>query len=117
MTDGSIDPRDQRRSDRKSPEGIVPVMNGITDERIGHIGNISCEGLMLIARIEPEPGSLFQFSFTLPDPQGNPAQFDVGAVCLWCTKASTPNTFWAGFEIMDIADADAQLLRETVTNL
>lgn len=108
---------DQRRSDRKSLDSVVPVTNAITGEQLGHIGNISAEGMMLIARSDLEEGHMFQICFALPEPSGDERAFNVGAICLWCSEASSPNTYWAGFEIMDISDDEALTLRSIITEL
>jgi hypothetical protein len=92
-------------------------MNAMTGEQMGHVGNLSAEGLMLIARMSVEPGLMFQICFSLPDPAGHEQAFNVGAICLWCSEASAPNTFWAGFEMMDMSDDEALTLRSIVTGL
>ena len=114
---GGADVNEHRRSDRKAPENVVPVVNTLTGEQMGHIGNLSVEGMMLIARMAIEPGLMFQICFSLADVAGKEQAFNVGAICLWCSEASAPNTFWAGFEMMDMSDEEALALRSIVTGL
>ena len=114
---GNVNVHEHRRSDRKAPENVVPVVNTITGEQMGHIGNLSAEGLMLIARMAIEPGLMFQICFSLPDLAGHVQAFNVGAICLWCSEASAPSTYWAGFEMMDVSDDEALILRSIVTDL
>jgi hypothetical protein len=110
-------PDNRRRSARETPGAIVPVVDGLTGERMGQIGNLSAEGLMLIAQNHIEQGSLFQMEFTLTDLGEKEHTFNVGALCLWCSVANSRSTFWAGFEIMDISERDAATLRDIVVHL
>ena len=115
--DQTPDTTDQRRYDRKAPSSVVPVIDALTGERMGQIGNLSPEGLMLIAQNFIEQGALFQIEFTLTDRDQQEHTFDVGAFCLWCSAAKSRDTFWAGFEIMDISEQDASTLRGVVVQL
>lgn len=113
--DHEHDPENLRRSDRKSPNGIVAVIDALTGDRIGQIGNLSAEGMMLISPNHIEQGALFQMEFSLIDQEDQQHHFNVGALCLWCSAASS--RFWAGFEIMDISEQDSETLRDIVVHL
>ncbi len=108
---------EQRRLDRKTLRPPVQVLDAMTGDRLGQIGNISSQGLMIIS---PDPigeGLLFQLNFSLPFDDGKQRAFTVGAHCLWCSEAESTGTHWAGFEIMDIAEDDAALLEDAVDRL
>ena len=115
--DETADSINRRRSAREAPSAVVSVVDALTGERIGQIGNLSAEGMMLIAQNHIEEGALFQIEFTLSDQGGQQHSFNVGALCLWCTAAQSRDTYWAGFEIMDISEQDAKILRELVAQL
>ena len=115
--DLSSNEQDQRRSDRKALSEVVTVLDGVTGDRMGQIGNLSTEGLMLITRNDVETDSLFQLNFTLVGPDDQAHDFNIGAVCIWCSPASSTNSYWAGFVIMDISEQDGKFFRDTVLTL
>ena len=116
MTNDQVDdPANQRRSDRKAPTNVVGVIDALTGDRIGQIGNLSAEGMMIISQHHIEPGAMFQMEFTLTDLNDQQHHFNVGSVCLWCSAASS--RFWAGFEIMDVSEQDAKTLLDIVIHL
>lgn len=106
--------REHRRSKRRDPEQPVPVTNVMTGEVIGQIGNLSPEGMMLIANREIRPDALYQFSFPLPIQHHAPIDLHVGMHEQWSEPASVPGQFWAGFRIVSISTEDQELLSEWV---
>ncbi|MEM9533102.1 MAG: PilZ domain-containing protein [Pseudomonadota bacterium] len=109
---------EQRASSRKSMSSIVPVFDAMTGERLGHIGNISSGGLMVICQKEVGDGHLYQLHFSVPqDDEDDASTFNVGAHCLWCSEAESTGTFWAGFEIIDISDDEASELEGMVLKI
>lgn len=113
-----LNPRDQRGAVRKTLSSIVQVFDTVTGERIGHIGNISESGVMIIGPAEMVEGNLYQMNFTLPEGDDGPSvTFHLGAHCLWCSEAESTGTWWAGFEIIDINDQDADTLSHIVVAL
>ncbi len=109
---------EQRSASRKELSTIVSVFDAMSGERIGHIGNISQTGMMIICQTQVGEDNLYQLSFTLPA-TGETAerQLNVGATCLWCSEAESTGTYWAGFEVIDIADEDAKVLEGIVVTL
>ena len=108
---------EQRRSDRKTLSSIVPVFDAMSGERIGHIGNVSAGGLMVICQIAVGEGHLYQLNFVLPEAEEPEQEFNVGAHCLWCSEAQSTGTFWAGFHIIDATDEEFESLEDIVLQL
>ena len=108
---------DQRRIDRKILRPPVLVFDAMSGERVGQIGNISSQGLMVICPNAVDEGLLFQLNFTLPADDRTTRSFTIGAHCLWCSEAESTGTYWAGFEIMDITEEDAEILEDAVDQL
>jgi hypothetical protein len=102
--------REQRRAPRKQAEETIPVNDTIAGDNIGHIGNLSRSGLMLISRREPVDEAIYQFRMYLPDGRGSGHTITVGAQEQWHEPAATPGQFWAGFRIISIDDEDARAL-------
>jgi PilZ domain len=107
---------EHRKSQRYQISDRVAVLNALTGQQEGVLGNLSVDGLMLIADHPLAEEGLFQLSFLLPDGTGAARLVEVGAQCLWCDSAASTGTFWAGFKIVDVSDQDqrhiAQLLAQ-----
>lgn len=108
---------EQRRTDRKRADTLITVTNVITGKRVGHIGNLSDSGLMLIS---PEPlreDALYQFRFDLPAGDRSRSQtVEVGAHEQWTEEATVPGQFWSGLRFIDISDADQAALQRWLRN-
>jgi hypothetical protein len=101
---------EQRRAKRKPPEEPIVVVNAMTGATIGRIGNLSVNGMMLIADGPIREDALFQFVFQLPDGKGSKVAIEVGMHEQWAEPANVPGQYWAGFRLIDIAPHDAEIL-------
>jgi PilZ domain len=106
--------REHRRSKRRNPEHPAPVINTMTGELLGQIGNLSPDGMMLIASREVKPDALYQMSFPLQDSHGRTVDIEVGMHEQWSERASVPGQYWAGFRVIAIAPQDQELLNDWV---
>ncbi len=105
---------EERRSPRIPVRDHLLVTDVMTDAPIGRIGNLSDSGLMLITDQTLPEEALFQLRFPLGE--GGPL-LNVGAQAMWIDAARTPGTWWAGFRIIDIAEADQQRLDRWLESL
>jgi hypothetical protein len=101
---------EHRRARRRGALSAIQVINSITAEPIGQIGNLSVDGMLLIANREMPDNALFQFEFELPVDGGVPRRFEIGVHEQWSEPASVPGQYWAGFRIIDIAPEDRTAL-------
>ena len=102
---------ENRRSRRKRAQDGIEVTNALTGKAIGFVGNLSVDGMLLMAQERLADNALFQFSFDLPGAGGAPAhRLEIGVHEQWSEPANTPGQFWAGFRIIDIAPADRTAL-------
>ncbi len=105
---------EQRRSRRKFVDGVVQVTNAMTGVVMGRVGNLSIDGMMMIANTPIRDDALFQVVFHLPDEQGRPTPLEVGMHEQWTEPANAPGQYWAGFRIIDIAPREFELLKSWV---
>jgi hypothetical protein len=103
---------EHRRSPRKPPGVIIQVTNTMTGDIIGRLGNVSAEGMMLVANRPVVEDALYQLSFHLPDEHGRLHPIEVGVHEQWTEEANVPGQQWVGFRIIDIAPGDTAVLRE-----
>ncbi|MBN8727764.1 MAG: PilZ domain-containing protein [Xanthomonadales bacterium] len=95
------DPR--RRNPRKRPHVALEVTDALTGEVVGRLGDLSLEGMMLIADAPVTEDALYQFVFHLPDPAGRLRRIEVGVHEAWTERASSDDRHWVGFRFIDIA--------------
>jgi hypothetical protein len=101
----------KRRSVRKRAAQAIVVSNSMNGESMGRIGNLSLDGLMLIASKPVIEEHYFQFSFPLTLRNGAAHKLEIGVQCLWAEQSRSANAHFAGFKIIDIADADIPPLK------
>lgn len=101
--------RESRRLYRRDVAGIVDVIDTMTDETIGHLGNLSVGGMLLIASVPLVDDALYQCRFVLPD--SGEVSVEVGAHMLWVHSASAPGQFWAGVRFLGLDPDTTRHLR------
>ena len=100
----------QRRAERKRATVNAIVTDVISGLPIGHLGNLSSTGLLLISAQAPRSEALYQVSMTLPGSGRLLAQsqpIEVGIQEQWHESAASSGQIWAGYRIVAITDADA----------
>ena len=102
---------EHRRSQRKRAHQAIQVNDAITGQQIGHVGNLSADGMLLISNRQVVDDALFQFSFHLPNvATGHVHQLEIGVHEQWSETANVPGLFWTGFRIIDIGPEDFDVL-------
>lgn len=102
---------DKRRLPRKRPDMPLQVTDMMTGDVVGRLGNVSLEGMMLIAQKPIQSDALYQFSFHLPDAHGRLHPVEVGVHEQWSDSGSMHGHAWIGFHFIDISPDDDALLR------
>ena len=103
---------EKRRLPRKRPDVALQVTDAITGEVVGRLGNVSMDGMMLVASTKIVEDGLYQFAFNLPDAHGRLHPIEVGVHESWMEAPSMQNQIWAGFRFIDISATDERMLRE-----
>ena len=102
----------KRKSARKPVAQVIMVTNSFSGESIGRVGNLSNEGVMLLAPKELPEEHYYQIGFSLGPANNN--KIEVGIQSLWCDQAKSANSYWVGCKIIDISPEDAELLHKWV---
>ena len=103
---------EHRRSPRKPPGVVIQVTNTLTGEIVGRLGNISADGMMLVASRPIAEDALYQLLLHLPDEHGRLHPIEVGVHEQWSEAANVPGQSWVGFRFIDIGPEDAAVLRD-----
>lgn len=103
----------QRRAERKRAASNALVTNVISAQPMGHLGNLSSTGMLLITAQAPRSEALYQVTFSLPGygrMLADSQPIEMGIQEQWNEAAASSGQFWAGFRIVAISDVDAARL-------
>lgn len=106
--------QEARRAPRRNLQDPVPVIDTMTEETLGRLGNVSETGMLLISDAPLQEDALYQLRFQIRDARGRAygEPIEVGAQLLWCGQANTPGQTWAGLRFLTISQ-DHQLQLRT----
>jgi hypothetical protein len=108
---------EHRRSPRKTAYVTIPVINLMTDEPMGRIGNLSANGMLMVCDRVVANDALFQFGFELVDAEGHTRKIEVGAQEQWSERANVPGQYWSGFHFIDISPQDLEVIESWLGDL
>lgn len=103
-----------RRAKRRQVPQVVEVVDTMTEQVVGRIGNISETGMLLVTS---EPGcddALFQLEFRLPGPDDAEWTIGIGVHQLWSDLARSPSVYWTGYRFIDIGSEASERLRRWI---
>ena len=103
---------ESRRMPRRTVSGLIDVVDVMTEETVGHLGNLSVGGMLLIASAPLVEDALYQLRFSLPD--GGGQDLEVGAHVLWRDEASAPGQAWVGLRFLGLAPHVIRSLHEWI---
>lgn len=99
-----------RHMDRYKVNQRVLVVNSLCNQLLGNVVNMHEEGFMLIGNnVSLSDRSIYQLMFQFSSPVLEKNKITLGAECLWVRKTSGKQC-WAGFQIIDISDADKKAI-------
>lgn len=98
---------EQRRAPRKRPEHSVTVTDAITGQALGHVGNLSSNGVLLIGTRVPRSEAVYQVHLPLPRQDGTMPSIEIGIQEQWHEPAASPGQTWVGYRIIAIGNMDA----------
>jgi hypothetical protein len=102
---------DERRSAPRKPiSAPIEVVDSMSGENIGRVGNLSRTGMMLICHRPLRDDALYQLKFRLPDRRGAPTDIETGVHTMWTELAATNGYQWSGLRIISISGSAAASL-------
>ena len=105
-----------RAHQRLTPRSTIQAIDTLDGKALGVLVNISHSGFMLLSEEEhPEPGAIHQIK--LQDLGNTELDISLGATCLWQEEASAANSYWSGFQIIDISDDNQEQLNRYLESL
>lgn len=105
---------DSRRTQRRNVHEPVMVIDTMSEQIIGRLGNLSESGMLLVANAPLVEDALYQLRFEIADPTGRVVAIDVGAHLIWVGSANTPGQSWAGLRFLTIDEGRLDVLRQWI---
>ncbi|KAB2896694.1 MAG: PilZ domain-containing protein [Dokdonella sp.] len=106
-----MSPHQKFRAARKRPDHAVAIIDQMTGERIGHLGNLSLTGMMVVCERPVVEDALYQLSFGLGDGVGT-HNVEVGAHQQWSAPGTVHGQQWVGFHFIDVSEPDEAALQQ-----
>lgn len=103
-----------RRARRRKLDHNVEVIDTMTTQSVGHLGDLSETGMLLIANRPLVSDALYQLRFKLTNAEGSNQTLDVGAHELWSDQAAAAGQIWAGLRFIDVSSNDLGFIRHWV---
>lgn len=111
MDSHSFNHNEQRKFDRRQLYYYLRVNYDQTLTLAGYLGDISLEGLMLIAQEDIEPDKVFSFRVDLNEGFGMEENLVFEARSVWCEKDANPEYFLIGFSFIDMDQASIDIVK------
>jgi hypothetical protein len=107
----------RREHPRHVPDFEVEVHDLNSGQRLGRLVDLSAEGFMLFSEVAIEVDSVMQFRLLPALETPGIKAIELGAECLWSRPGGDNQHCWAGFQIIDISDAEADALQVLLDQL
>jgi hypothetical protein len=101
---------ESRRARRKRVDFTAEVVDTISGISMGHLGNLSATGMLLIGTRAPVSEALYQLRLPLAGLAQPAPEIEVGVQEQWHENAGTPGQIWSGFRIIAITPEASHLL-------
>jgi len=101
---------ERRRKTRQRLNSLTVVLDAVSGEVVGRIGNLTSEGLLLCSDRPLATGETFRLQIQLPDEIAGRTRVDLEARSLWTQRAMDPTCYATGFEILHISDSDRNVI-------
>ncbi len=101
----------ERKLKRRHLIYYLRIYDRLTGELLGHLADITTDGMMLMSERPIDLEKSFQLEMTLPEEVTGNRKIVFRAKSLWSKKDINPDFYDTGFEIEDINEDDVALLK------
>ena len=101
-----------RANSRIPIDAKIDVIDLDNRETLGGLANISTGGLMLVSESSIELNKLYRFELQLGTSDNEQITIELGADSLWTNQSTDGEYYWTGFQIIDISDANQEIIQQ-----
>ena len=98
------------RNGREYSRKYFNVIDRKTGESIGHLVDLTPEGLRILSKSPIDRGAEFDLNIELPTAIKSQPNIAAKARCVWCEQDINPDFFNAGFEILSISPPYVEII-------
>jgi c-di-GMP-binding flagellar brake protein YcgR len=92
----------QRKLKRVQLVMVLPVLDRTSGDELGHLMDITTEGMGIRSRDEYTPGEVLEMRIALPDEILDFEIIEVEGRCMWVRSDDNPDLFRVGFQFENI---------------
>ncbi|NOX87971.1 MAG: PilZ domain-containing protein [Calditrichaeota bacterium] len=105
---------EQRKLHRRHLIYYLRVFDRETGEVIGHLINITPEGIMVISENPLETNKTYKLKMDLPSDIFEKTEIEFDAESRWCKKDVNPEFYDTGFSILNLSYHDGRLIERLI---
>jgi hypothetical protein len=106
--------QEKRKYQRRHLIYYLRVFDRNTVNLIGHLVDITAEGVMVISENPIEVGKTFQMRMILPKEFFGKEQITFDAVSRWCDKDINPSFYDTGFQVNDLSEENSKIITQLI---
>ena len=92
----------------------LEVLDRDTGLHIGHLADISPQGIMVVSKKTISLNRDFSFQLLLPETATDRKEINFQARCLWCKEDFNPDFYVSGFHISEIAAHEIEIIKDLI---
>jgi len=105
---------EKRKYQRRHLIYYLRLFDRDTVNLIGHLVDLTAEGVMVISEAPIEIGKTFHMRMILPKEIIGKEQITFDAVSKWCAKDVNPSFYDTGFQLLDISEENIQIITQLI---
>jgi hypothetical protein len=102
--------KQKRREKRIHLIYYLLVFDRKTDILVGHVVDITTEGMKLMSKAPLKPDTMYHFRMLLPDEMGGTKQISFDAKSMWCKDNLYSDFYGTGFRFEKISGTDIAII-------
>jgi len=106
--------KDKRRLKRRHLIYYLRVFNNQNRDLIGHLVDITGEGIMLISEKPIAKDTEYEMSMVLPFEILSIEAITFKSICIWCKKDVNPDFYASGFKIEGLAASSISIIEKLI---
>jgi len=105
---------ERRKLQRRQLIYYLRVFDRDTGELLGHLVDITTEGVMLISEAPLQTGKVFHLKMRLPEQMSGSKEIAFDAVSKWSKKDINPDFYDTGFQFVDIRAENKEFIEDLI---
>ncbi len=106
--------KEQRKLQRRHLIYYLRVFNNDTNEVLGHLINITPEGIMVMSEEPLETNKVYRLRMDLPADVFKKKMIEFEAESRWCKKDVNPEFYDTGFKIKNLDSEDSRMIERLI---